>query len=138
VTKINVSDIPVTSSEMMNRDHKEFIKLLAHLIETVNNSNNSEKDIDAELDQLRQHTAQHFSAEEALMVKTNFPPYAIHKGEHDRILTTFDESIANWKLERDREALKNLIEDDLPDWFIHHVSIMDSVTAQFFDSTDII
>ena len=71
---------------MMNHDHKEFVEILSSLIELLNNSNN-EGDIDAELENLQTHIKEHFSREEELMLKANFPPYTVHKAEHEQVLT---------------------------------------------------
>lgn len=133
MTNLNISDIPLTKSEMMNHDHKEFVELLSSLIVLLNNSNN-EGDIDAELENLQTHIEEHFSREEELMLKANFPPYPVHKGEHERVLIIYKEAVASWHSDHDREQLITLLQIQLPEWFIQHVSSMDMVTAEFLES----
>lgn len=133
---LDVSDIPETQSEIMNHDHKEFVDILNSIITLATDENNkNENAIDAALDKLLIHTEEHFSKEEALMAQANFPPYPVHKAEHERILKILKDSISHWQLNRDRETLHPLLQELLPEWFIQHVSTMDKVTAEFLART---
>lgn len=134
MTKLNISDIPLTRSEIMNQDHKEFVEILRTILELLDNSNN-EGDIDAALEHLHTHLKEHFTREEEMMVKANFPPYPVHKAEHDRVLTLYQEAVASWQSTHNREQLTNLMQVELPEWFIQHVSTMDKVTAEFVESS---
>lgn len=132
MTILNIHDLPITSSDMMNNDHKEFVDIINKLIIMVNDENiEKEKNIDVYLEKLLSHTKQHFSKEEDLMVKYNFPPYMMHKREHDRILKILNDSIIHWKLNRDRKLIEKLVATVLPEWLIQHITTMDSITAQF-------
>lgn len=137
MSMIDINDIPETKSEMMNRDHKEFVDILNMLIVMAHNSaGNNETKIYAGFERLLEHARQHFLKEEELMLTSNFPPYAIHKREHDRILKILKDSTIHWQLNRDRKIIKSLIEDILPNWLIQHVSTMDSVTGHFLENID--
>jgi len=130
--KLTINDIPLTQSDMMNRDHGEFIIILNRLIDLTNQTDgNNNNEIDSVLDDLKRHTEEHFAREEGLMVRADFPPYAMHKGEHDRVLTMLRDTITHWKLNRDRKVMNSLANEQLPQWLLHHVATMDSVTSQF-------
>lgn len=135
MSKYSISDIPLTMSEKMNREHKEFINILNTLYDMVCESSNNDKQIDTELNHIYEHNTQHFRDEEELMQKSAFPPYKIHKGEHDRVLKILNDSIIHWQLNRDQEIIKDLVGSVLPDWFFQHVATMDKVTAQFFEQS---
>ncbi|MDH2917283.1 MAG: hypothetical protein PXX77_10470, partial [Gallionella sp.] len=65
---------------------------------------------------------------------THFPPYRMHKMEHDRVIADMELHGANWINGRDRNELKNWLENDVATWFVNHVSTMDYVTAGFIAS----
>jgi hemerythrin len=65
------------------------------------------------------------------MQETGFPPYPMHKGEHDRVLADMDAHAARWKQERNTTALSDWLEVELVDWFVSHVGTMDFVTARY-------
>lgn len=87
--------------------------------------------MDTLLDELLAHTRHHFAEEERLMQETRFPPYRMHKNEHDRVLLEMEDRIAQWHQGRDSVALRNWMEDTVSAWFFTHVSTMDFVTAGF-------
>jgi len=133
---ININDLPVTRSDVMNRDHKEFVVLLNSLIEMVKmEDRNNEREIDVALENLLTHTGLHFAREEELMLRSDFPPYPEHKDEHDRILKKISESFLYWKLNRNRNFISTLLEEHVPEWILQHVTTMDSVTAEYLENT---
>ncbi len=69
------------------------------------------------------------------MLNANFPPYQVHKEEHTKVLKIINDSISHWQLNRKKESLLPIVENLLPEWFIQHVSTMDSVTAEFLKRT---
>jgi len=88
-------------------------------------------EVDALLAQLLEHTRHHFGEEERMMQEAQFPPYPMHKMEHDRVLEDMQHRVAQWQQQRDAAALKNYLENTLIDWFVNHVGMMDFVTARF-------
>jgi hemerythrin len=125
-----VLDYPQVELAFMNRDHAEFVELREKLLVTLSRQGNH-AEVDALLDRLLAHTRAHFTEEERLMQETRFPPYPMHKGEHDRVLANMESHIARWKQDRDAIALSDWLEVGLVDWFVGHVSTMDFVTARY-------
>ncbi len=123
-------DYPQVEMEFMNRDHAEFVELREALLAKLAQQGSS-IEVDALLDRLTEHTRHHFAEEERQMQETRFPPYAMHKGEHDRVLAEMDAHVARWKRDRDTAALSDWLEVGLVDWFVSHVGTMDFVTARF-------
>ena len=123
-------EYPQVALDFMNRDHAEFIalrdKLLALLAQQA-----AHAEVDALLAQLLEHTSHHFGEEERMMQEAQFPPYPMHKMEHDRVLEDMQHRVAQWQQQRDAAALKNYLENTLIDWFVSHVGMMDFVTARF-------
>jgi hemerythrin len=121
---------PQVALDFMNRDHAEFVTMRTSLLDELRAQAPATR-VDTLLDELLQHTRHHFAEEERLMQETRFPPYAMHKGEHERVLSDMETRIERWKQGRDASALGEWLEQTVGDWFVTHVSTMDSVTAGF-------
>ena len=123
-------DCPQVPLDFMNRDHKEFIaqrdKLLGLLYSYA-----PVDVLDSALDELLEHTRQHFAEEDRQMIEKRFPPYLAHKTEHERALGYMATHIAAWKQCRETEVLTVWLRDALADWLIDHINTMDFVTAFF-------
>jgi hemerythrin len=127
---LNLSSLPQVALDFMNRDHAEFLVLRDSLLGRLSAQIPGEE-LSASLDELLEHTRHHFAAEERAMQETGFPPYLIHKSEHDRVLADMSAQIERWNHGRDSEALRQWIDQAVGDWLFNHVSTMDFVTAEF-------
>jgi hemerythrin len=125
-------DYPLVALDFMNRDHAEFVVLREQLLGLLS-AEAPEIDVDTLLDELLSHTRHHFAEEERLMQETCFPPYTMHKTEHDHVLADMSSHIELWKQGRDVAALRNWLDKDVGDWFVTHVGTMDLVTAEFIE-----
>jgi hemerythrin len=121
---------PQVALDFMNRDHAEFAKMHAQALQLLD-SPNIQNALDTLLNELVTHTQQHFAEEEQAMQVGNFPPYPMHKMEHDRVLAELTQRVAAWQAQRDAVALRQFLECALTEWFTHHVSMMDFVTARY-------
>ena len=124
---------PQVALGFMNSDHAEFVALRKHLLDLLDRGAEVGL-IDSQLDQLLEHTRSHFAEEERNMLAVHFPPYPVHKGEHDKVLQDMAHRVARWKDTRDAATLRDWLEHAVRDWFINHVSSMDFVTAAFISS----
>jgi len=123
-------DYPQVALDFMNRDHAEFVSLRAQLLELLA-AMPPDARVDKLLVELLEHTRHHFAEEERLMKEVRFPPYAMHKGEHDNVLADMAVKVERWGQGHDAAALREWLERDVGDWFVNHVSTMDFVTAGF-------
>lgn len=124
---------PQVALDFMNRDHADFVALRDQLLNLPSAQIHNEK-VDMLLNELLEHTRRHFAEEERLMHETRFPPYPMHKGEHDSVLAEISAKIDSWKKAREMAALRDWIERRMGDWFVNHVGSMDFVTARFIAS----
>jgi hemerythrin len=125
-------DYPQVALDFMNRDHAEFVAMRTKLLGLIS-AQTPGIDVDTLLDELLEHTRHHFAEEERLMKETCFPPYAMHKTEHDHVLADMSAHIERWKQKRDVAALRDWLDKDVGDWFTTHVGTMDLVTAGFIE-----
>lgn len=125
-----MKNYPQVALEFMNQDHAEFVALVYKVLELLQ-APCSEAAVDLKLSWLLAHTRHHFAEEERHMLATHFPPYLLHKMEHDRVLADMERHIEAWLAKRDSGALQNWMQKDVTSWFLNHVATMDSVTAGF-------
>lgn len=136
---INKNKLPMVAVEFMNQVHLEDLNLINELYELITTyekaptSQNKEK-INSMYSQWFEHTINHFKTEEEKMLQLNFPPYQMHKSEHDRALNLMDNLFRKWNQTNDINILKNYFEKELPSWLVQHIQTMDTVTARFFKS----
>lgn len=121
---------PQVALDFMNRDHADFVALRGQLLALLS-EHASEARVDNLLDELLAHTSHHFAEEERVMLETGFPPYPVHKMEHDNVLAEMAAKADSWKKTRDAAALHDWVDCRMGDWFVNHVGSMDLVTARF-------
>lgn len=131
--KLTPESIPLLALDFMNRDHAEFVVLRDKLLDLLA-ARASVAQLQGALDELAEHTRQHFAAEEQAMQQAGFPVYAVHKADHDTVLADMAARVKSWSLDRDDEALRAWLDHDVGEWFMNHVSSMDFVTAKFIDA----
>ncbi|MFL0808385.1 MAG: hemerythrin family protein [Oceanobacter sp.] len=120
-------DYPRLATEFMNQEHAEFAELVNQLEQGLQDGQRMESEMQA----LVEHVKDHFAHEEQEMQSVGFPPYPVHKGEHDRVITLFEQQLAYYREASDNEPLLNFIREDVPAWFEQHLNTMDMVTARF-------
>jgi hemerythrin len=123
-------DYPEVAMGFMNHDHAEFIQMRSEILELIDQSV-ADATIDTRLGELLSHTIRHFADEEQLMQEAHFPPYPIHKAEHDRVITEIQAKAASWQLNRDSAALSEWLDHAVGEWFVQHVNTMDRMTAAY-------
>lgn len=126
------NDFPKVDCEFMNHDHKECIELIQELVANCDKHVQgviTDEALMAGLDQLKQHLIDHFQREEQAMQETQFPPYYVHKTEHDSVLQEFDMIFKRWQGDKNTEALKRYVERNMQNWLETHALTMDTVTA---------
>lgn len=129
---ITQEQLPMVAMPSMNDTHLEDIILFNKLSTVI-----AQQDIQATtqvLNELLKHTIEHFSGEEKMMIEKKFPPYSMHKSEHENALAGMREEIALWNQNHDFNRIGHYANITLPQWLIQHVSTLDTVTAQFLVS----
>jgi len=136
---IDKNNLPVVAQDFMNEVHVEDVDIINELYENILSYENEQNETNKEIvtntyEKWFEHTVNHFKGEEDKMLELNFPPYMMHKGEHDNCLRIMDEVLRNFKNTSDVNTLKTYLENDLLNWLINHIQTMDTITAQFFST----
>ena len=124
------ADVPRVALDFMNRDHEAFAKSCRDLMAMIP-AGVTVAAITNALEHLIDHTRQHFAEEERWMLRHGFPPYPVHRAEHERVLTDMDVRLSAWRQQGDAPALLVWLETAVTPWFLEHLGSMDFVTAQF-------
>jgi len=83
------------------------------------------------VEELLNHMQIHFDYEESLLKNRGFSMFDIHRNDHNRIMGETRMAYMNWRNFKDRESLKEFIEEDFIGWLNLHIQAMDSVAADF-------
>ncbi len=130
---IDKSAVPLVAVEFMNSDHHEAADLV-NVLEALLDPDEGDVDEAAVGNALRaflDHTREHFAREEEEMVRTSFPVYLVHKGEHDRVLEDMEVVYGDWTAGKDVVRLLTWVRGPLPEWLVEHILTMDTITAQY-------
>ncbi|MFT3915010.1 MAG: hemerythrin family protein [Anaeromyxobacteraceae bacterium] len=124
--------IPALALGFMNDDHAEELQLLeAAALAAAATPPLDRAAVMARLGALAAHTQAHFEREEAVMREVGFPPYPVHKAEHDRVLAEFGGEVAAYEAGGDAARLLAYLDAVVSGWFPSHMASMDTITAQF-------
>lgn len=136
---IETKSIPQVAMAFMNETHEEDVVIINDLhalileYEKEQNAENK-KSLDTKYEEWLIHTIGHFRAEEEQMFTLGFPPFAMHKSEHDNALAKMERYFRAWQESQELAPLKAYIEEELPQWLTNHIATMDTVTAMFFQT----
>jgi hemerythrin len=136
---VDLEVIPQVAVDFINEDHRREGQLVNELAQAITDHRAGKgpaEAIAARWDALLVHTREHFGREEAAMQQTGFPPFAVHKGEHERVLAEMSAEGRSFRERGDVERLWRYVTVAVPAWFVEHIDTMDNVTAQFIASRD--
>jgi hemerythrin len=131
---VDLDAIPQVALPFINDDHREEGRLLNELADAVKGHRTGAVPVETVLHRLEAlfaHTQEHFAREEEAMREVGFPPYPVHKGEHDRVLEEMESEETHFRETGDTARLWKYVSEAVPTWFVGHIQSMDAVTAQF-------
>jgi hemerythrin len=131
---VDLDAIPQVALPFVNDDHREEGRLLNELADAVKGHRTGAVPVETVLHRLEAlfaHTQEHFAREEEAMREVGFPPYPVHKGEHDRVLEEMESEETHFRETGDTARLWKYVSEAVPTWFVGHIQSMDAVTAQF-------
>lgn len=115
----------------MNDDHEHARTILIDMIDLANDRTAAPSEMAKLCRAFFEHNQAHFGREEAAMKAAAFPPYPMHKNEHDRALEQLEKLACQAEQgSLNQEQLKT-IREDLPSWYLRHIQTMDAVTARW-------
>lgn len=128
--------LPQVAMPFMNTVHSEELALVNHLLKDIKAERPS-TEITEQINAWHDHTVAHFQREERYMRECNFPPYSIHKSEHDTALQQLSQVRDEWLSAYDYQSLESYIVNAWRPWLDNHIGTLDFVTAHFFQQCGI-
>ncbi len=123
--------LPQVDLDFMNEDHAHAVEAWRNMATALAGYPEQREPLLAACRAFLEHNREHFAREEAAMQQHAFPPYRVHKADHDRTLVVLEALTASVEAGQDREDVEKAIGRDIPAWLQQHVQSMDMVTARF-------
>ena len=114
------SEIYSLGNEQLDTQHKQLFEFVSNLVAACIDGSSTEK-LNETLDFLVNYTVRHFSDEEALQVKYNFPEYEQHKKMHEDFKTTVTELVGRFNNSASPTELNNDINKIVVRWLVTHI-----------------
>jgi hemerythrin len=109
--------------------HKRLIELLQKLHQSMLDGQ-GKNIVGGILDDLKEYTEYHFSAEEKLMQEHNYPEYDQHKAMHVELIQQLNELIDNYK--KGNSQISTETYRFLNKWLTNHIMNADKKYTSFF------
>ncbi|MCL1837217.1 MAG: bacteriohemerythrin [Treponema sp.] len=117
--------------KLIDDQHKGLLNLLNDMFNHVTGDVAQERlYFMSVIQQAVQYVKVHFSTEEKIMIRTNFPGYSEHKKAHDTFVLAVVENIKNFEAGK-RWALMDFGKF-LKEWILTHIAIMDKQYFAYF------
>ncbi|GHU65402.1 hypothetical protein FACS189447_04260 [Spirochaetia bacterium] len=119
-----------TGNDEIDSQHKQIFRLTSNLAEASKNGQD-QKSLKENLDFLVNYTVKHFSDEENLMSRHNYPDYRDHKKLHDDFHTTVSQLCAEYDAKGTSKELCDRVTSTIVHWVIQHIKQQDFKIATF-------
>jgi hemerythrin len=118
--------------DIIDNQHKELLNLINNAINHCTGDKAAEWDYFNRIMRMGiENIRHHFSTEEAVMLKMNYPQLAEHQAEHAGMLSQIAELIAEIESgKRELDLLK--IAFFIRDWILSHIPSFDKNAAEYF------
>ncbi len=130
---VYIEQVEHMSVEQMQKTHEDEIKILNdidNLAISVDRKEATLEELENKINEYLVHVKEHFSNEEKLMRKYDFPSYQMHKTAHDMFLEELEIAVKQWKRYENITKITNFIRRT-PEWIVLHVNTVDAPTANF-------
>ena len=115
---IKWSDDLSVGIDLVDEDHKKLLSLINQLQTAVHYQTDSSL-IESTLNDLIDYTKYHFSREEQLMEKNNYPDFEAHKEQHKAMVKQVTKFIDEYRVDNTR-TIDNVV-SYLKTWLINHI-----------------
>jgi len=126
--------LPELPVSFMNDDHQVAVLHWREMLVALESLGHGPDRLLAAVDRFLAHNREHFQREETAMLSSGFPPYAMHRQEHERVLGWLSALSDLVREGADPARLRTIIERDIPAWLTQHVETMDRATALWIAS----
>ena len=129
---LEATQIPQVAMDAMNTVHHEELMIVNDVSAAIANKDITK--ITQLCNQWLEHTKAHFARENNLMETYNFPAFHCHHQEHLDALEGLESIINAWQEKANLDSMATYVRDTWPEWYINHISTMDTVTSAYIKS----
>lgn len=122
-------DLPQLPVAFMNADHAHAVEQWQDMRAALTEYPENPERLFASCEAFLAHNRAHFAREEEAMRASRFPPYPVHKEEHERVLRWLEQLLGRMAARAPKNEIVDEIEKAIPEWLVQHVLSMDTVTA---------
>ena len=133
VNLIDWSDSLSVGNDVLDAQHKNMLAIINELHQTLINGK-SNKIMSSLLQDLVHYTQEHFSAEEAIFDKFDYPEAEAHKNQHKEFvkkISQFNDDFTRGKLTLSLDVMEFLV-----NWFLRHIQHTDQEYAKIIKTYD--
>lgn len=112
--------------QSIDKDHKKLLGMINQL-QTAVHYTTDDAMIDIILDDLLDYTKYHFSREEDMLQKFNYPDFEQHKHQHETMIAQITKHIENYRSSSSHNM--NELTQYLKSWLINHINGCDQEYA---------
>jgi len=124
------SDELTTGVFEVDNQHKQLIKMINDLHEAL--SQGKGKDITEEaINFLSNYVAEHFQAEEKLMLKHGYVGFVAHKREHEKFIMDFTDLVKEYYSTGSASFFAITLQKSIVQWLVNHIMKVDKAMAKF-------
>lgn len=124
-------------NNLIDAQHQELFVKIKDLVMSIGNDETS-IEVAKMIDFLKEYTVFHFKTEEQLMQQYNYTDYPAHKKEHIYFIEQVNKLEENYKTKGGRMYLTLQIQEELVDWLINHILIVDKKLGSFLAQQDML
>ncbi len=117
-----------TGNQVIDAQHKELIKAINNLLDACRQGQAADK-TGPMLDFLTSYTKRHFSDEEALQKKSNYPDFPNHRKLHESFLNVVADLSVELKKNGPTPVVVNKLVRNVGDWLVSHIQKEDVKVA---------
>jgi len=126
---LECEDIPQVAMDAMNEVHREELTIVNQINDAIEGKDTQK--ISLLCQSWLEHTKAHFAKENKMMETYSFPAYHCHHQEHVEALDILQSIINSWEETKSLPDLSEYIKNIWPNWYVNHISTMDTVTSAF-------
>ncbi len=128
-----IESVEYLEVQQMQETHENEIKILNEIdrLATQYSMDKSKlTEVETKIEKYLVHLKTHFSSEEELMHRYNYPNYEMHKLAHDMFIADLEITLKQWHLHNNIDKVIHFIRKS-PEWIILHINTMDAPTSAY-------
>lgn len=126
----------IIGNSMIDSQHQELADKIESFLESMR-SNKAQSEVEETLIFLLNYTRKHFSDEEALQMKINYPYISEQKAQHTGFIDKLKSLEAQIKSNGVNVATVLTIQNEMSSWWNNHIKVIDKKLADYIRNHEV-